>query len=82
MSLYGVVADYSWSGYIKTNSLTYQFFEKLQIVKTRGSNFSISSGVINVTIDPPTDNKMKPVWNSQLSEPKEKTGANPLILIG
>jgi hypothetical protein len=23
----------------------------------------------------PTDNKMKPVWNSHLSEPKEKTGA-------
>jgi hypothetical protein len=37
--------------------------------------------VLNGDIEPPTDNKMKNVWNSNISEPKEKTGANLLIAI-
>ena len=49
---------------------------------TYNGNFSIDSGVLNSDIEPPTDNKMKNVWNSNISEPKEKTVANPLILIG
>ena len=35
-----------------------------------------------IIVKPPTDNKISSVWNSQLSEPKENTGGNPLILIG
>jgi hypothetical protein len=45
-------------------------------------NFSISCDILNGDIEPPTDNKMKNVWNSNISESKEKTGANPLISIG
>jgi hypothetical protein len=50
--------------------------------KNINRNFSISSGVLNGDIEPPTDNKMKKVWNSNISEPKEKTVANPLITTG
>jgi len=49
--------------------------------KHKNGKFSTNSGVLNNHIDPPTDNKMKLVWNSHLREPKEKTVANPLIPI-
>ncbi len=44
----------------------------LNLLSAANVNFSISSGVLNNHIDPPTGNKMQPVWNLQLSGPKEK----------
>ncbi len=45
----------------------------LQLYSTYNSNFLIGYRVLDDKVDSPTDNKMQNIWNSHVSEPKEKT---------
>ena len=48
------------------------YLQRFQLVTSKSCKFSVSFGVINDHNAPPTDNKIQPVWNSHLSEPKRK----------